>query len=297
MNLVKGTTFAFLTGLGIAENIFVLVNYIYLIRCIEKKPIHLILIHLGFTNILMLFTKGTPRAIASSGLQNLLGDVCCKVVVYLERVAHGLSISTTSLLTVVQAITISPRASKWRRLQPRSAWDILPLLVFFWVLINALISMNLQFYIKNHNNMNTSEFSKSDNYCYFQPDNWIITWIFLALIFLRNAVLQSVMGCASGYMVFLFHKQHQHVLYLQTSKLLYRTPPEMKAAQSVLLLMLCFVFFYCTDCFNTLCSFLSLLKNSISVSAHEFLTLGYVILSPFVLIHRDGHLTECCHSQ
>ncbi|MBZ3879087.1 Vomeronasal type-1 receptor 1 [Sciurus carolinensis] len=87
MKLVKGTTFAFLTGLGIAGNIIVLVNYIYLFRCIEKKPIHLFLIHLAFTNILMLFTKGTPRRIASSGLQNLLGNVGCKVVVYLERVA------------------------------------------------------------------------------------------------------------------------------------------------------------------------------------------------------------------
>ncbi|MBZ3881043.1 Vomeronasal type-1 receptor 4 [Sciurus carolinensis] len=296
MNLVKGTTFTFLIGLGIAGNIFVLVNYIYLFRGIEKKPVHLILINLAFTNILMLFTKGTPRTIASFGLQNLLGDVGCKIVVYLERVTRGLSISTTSLLTVVQAITISPRASRWRRLQPRSAWTILPLLVFFWIL-NALISMNLLFYIKNSNNMNTSEFSKSENYCYFQPDNWIIRWIFIALMVLRDAVLQGVMGWASGYMVFLLHKHHQHVLYLQTSKLLYRTPPEMKAAQSVLLLMLCFLFFYCTDCFISLRSFLSLLKNSISVSAQECLTLGYAILSPFVLIHRDGHLAECCHAQ
>ncbi|MBZ3888708.1 Vomeronasal type-1 receptor 4 [Sciurus carolinensis] len=296
MKLVKGTTFTLLTELGIAGNTFVLVNYIYLFRCIEKKPIHLILIHLAFTNILMLFTKGTPRRIASSGLQNLLSDVGCKVVVYLESVACGLSISTTSLLTVVQTITISPRASKWMWLQPRSAWSILPLLVFFWIL-NVLISMNLPFYIKNNNNMSTSEFNKSDNYCYFQPYNWIITWIFLALMVQRDAVLQGVMGWASGYMVFLLHKHHQHVLYLQTSKLLYRTPPEMKAAQSILLLMLCFLFFYCTDCFISLRSFLSLLKNSISVSAQEFLTLGYAILSPFVLIHRDGHLAECCHAQ
>ncbi|MBZ3877645.1 Vomeronasal type-1 receptor 4 [Sciurus carolinensis] len=296
MNLVKGTTFTFLTGLGIAGNIIVLVNYIYLFRGIEKKPIHLLLINLAFTNILMLFTKGTPRTIASSGLQNLLGDVGCKVVVYLERMARGLSISTTSLLKVVQVITISPRTSRCWRLQPRSSWNFLPLLVFFCIL-NALISMNLPFYIKNSNNMNTPEFCKSDNYCYFQPDNWIITWIFLALMVLQDAVLQGVMGWASGYMVFLLHKHHQHVLYLQTSKLLYRTPPEMKAAQSVLLLMLCFLFFYCTDCFISLRSFLSLLKNSISVSAQEFLNLGDAILSPFMLIHRDGHLAECCHAQ
>ncbi|XP_047415229.1 putative vomeronasal receptor-like protein 4 [Sciurus carolinensis] len=295
LNLLKGTTFMFLTGLGSAGNIFVLMNYICFFRRIEKKSIPLILIHLAFTNILMLFTKGTPRTIASSGLQNLLGDVSCKILVYLERVTRGLSISTTSLLTVVQAVTISPRASRWRRLQPRSAQNTLPLLLFFWIL-NAIISMNLPFYIKHISSLNTSEVSNRYTYCYFVPKNFIIRWIFLALMVLRDATFQGVMGWSSGYMMFLLHKHHQHVLYLQTSKLLYRTPPEMKAAQSVLLLMLCFLFFYWTDCFMTVYSTVSLENDSIALDVQEFLTLGYAILSPFVLIHRDGHLAACCHA-
>ncbi|MBZ3877915.1 Vomeronasal type-1 receptor 50 [Sciurus carolinensis] len=114
---------------------------------------------------------------------------------------------------------------------------------------------------------------------------------------LRDAGFQSVMGWASGYMAFLLHKHHQHVLYLQTSKLLYRTPPEMKAAQSVLLLMLCFLFFYWTDCFMTLYVTFSLEKHFIEVSALEFVNLGYAILSPFVLIHRDEYLTKCWPGQ
>ncbi|MBZ3875237.1 Vomeronasal type-1 receptor 46 [Sciurus carolinensis] len=108
--------------------------------------------------------------------------------------------------------------------------------------------------------------------------------------------VQGVMGWSSGYMMFLLHKHHQHVLYLKTSKLLYRTPPEMKAAQSVLLLMLCFLFFYWTDCFMTVYSTVSLENDSIALDVQEFLTLGYAILSPFVLIHRDGHLAACCHA-
>ncbi|KAM5166913.1 putative vomeronasal receptor-like protein 4 [Callospermophilus lateralis] len=296
LDLAKGTTFMFLTGLGIAGNTFVLVSYIYVFRGSEKKPIHLILIHLAFTNILMLFTKGTPRTIASFGLRNLLGDAGCKIVVYLERVARGLSICSTSLLTVVQAITISPRASRWRRLQPRSAWHILSLLLFCWIL-NSLISVNLLFYIKNISSMNTSAFSENDNYCYFLPENRIIGRIFTGLMVFRDAVFQGVMGGASGHMVFLLHKHHQQVLHLQNSKLLYRTPPEVKAAKSVLLLMLCFLLFYWADCFILLHSFFSLLKDCVSVSTHEFLTLGYAIVSPFLLIHRDGYLVESCHAQ
>uniref|UniRef100_A0A8C9PKP8 Vomeronasal type-1 receptor n=1 Tax=Spermophilus dauricus TaxID=99837 RepID=A0A8C9PKP8_SPEDA len=291
-HLAKGTVFMFLAGLGIVGNIFVLVKYICILRR-TMKSIHLILIHLAFTNTMTLLTKGMMRTISSFVLKNLLGDVACKIAIYLNRVARGLSICTTSLLTVVQAITISPRASRWGRLQPRSAWHLLPLLLLLWIL-NSLISMNLPFYVKNISSMNTSEISKNNDYCYFQPENRIIRWIFLTLMVLRDAGFQGVMGGASGYMVFLLHKHHQHVLHLQTSKLLHRTPPEVKAAKSVLLLMLCFLFFYWADCFDSLYITFSFRTDPIAVSLHEFLTVGYAILSPFVLIHRDGKIALIC---
>lgn len=60
-----------------------------------------------------------------------------------------------------------------------------------------------------------------------------IKWIVLPLMVLRDAVFQGAMGGASGYMVFLLHKHHQHVLYLQNSKLLYRTPPELRAGACI----------------------------------------------------------------
>ena len=194
----------------------------------------------------MLFRSGLPKTIAAFGLRNFLDDIGCKIIVYMERLARGLSICTSSLLTVVQAIIISPRASGWRRLRPKSAQHILPFLLFFWIL-NGLISMNLIHSITG-TGFNISQLENRDSYCYFMLESQEIKWIVLPLMVLRDAVFQGAMGGASGYMVFLLHKHHQHVLYLQNSKLLYRTPPELRAAQSVLLLMLCFVFFYWTDC-------------------------------------------------
>ncbi|KAG3288536.1 putative vomeronasal receptor-like protein 4 [Ictidomys tridecemlineatus] len=289
--LVKGIMFMFLTGLGVVGNTFVLVNNMSLFRG-TMKSIHLILINLSFANIITLLTGVMPRTISSLGLRNFIDDITCKTVVYLQRVARGLSICTTSLLTVVQAITISPRASRWRRLQPRSSCDLLPLLIFFW-LLNSLISMNLPFYIKNISSMNTSQINSSDNYCYLQSQHWIIRWIFIVFLVSRDAVFQGVMGWASGYMVFLLHKHHQHVLHLQTSKLLYRTPPEVKAAKSVLLLMLCFLLFYWADCFMALYVTFFFEKYFIEVIVLQLVELGYAILSPVVLIHREGHLAGC----
>ncbi|KAM6176979.1 putative vomeronasal receptor-like protein 4 [Erethizon dorsatum] len=277
-------------------NVFVFVNYILLLGGTKMKSIHFILIHLAFTNIIMLFAKRVPKTIAALGQKNFLHDTGCKIVVYMERVARGLSICTSGLLTVVQAITISPTDSVWRRLKLKTPWHVLPIFVFFWVL-NSLISMNLPFSIININSVNISQISKGDKYCYFLPESWTIRWTFLTLMVLRDAVFQGTMGGASGYLVFVLHKHHQRVLYLQNSKFLYKAPSEIKAAQSVLLLMLCFLVFYWADCAFSMFFSSSLTTDSMILNIQEQLTLGYAILSPFVLIHRDGHLGTCFHSQ
>ncbi|XP_028735693.1 vomeronasal type-1 receptor 4-like [Peromyscus leucopus] len=296
LKFITEIVFLFTTVLGTLGNISVSVNYMFSWwGGPEKKPIHLILIHLAFTNIIILLAKGLPKTIAAFGLRNFLNDIGCKILIYLERVARGLSICTSSLLTVVQAIIISPRASGWRRLRPKSSCHILPFFSFFWIL-NALISMNLIHSITSIN-LNISQFKNDYNYCYFMLENKKTKWLVLPLMVLRDAVFQGAMGGASGYMVSLLHKHHQHVLYLQKAKLLYRTPPELRAAQSVLLLMLCFVFFYWTDCAFSLFLSLSSGNNPEIIIIREFMVLGYAVFSPLVLIHRDGLLAECWHAQ
>ncbi|XP_055452958.1 vomeronasal type-1 receptor 4-like [Psammomys obesus] len=295
LNIIEITIFLLLTGLGIVANLSVFVRYVCTFVGSGKKAVHLILIHLALTNIIMLFSKGMPTTIAALGLRHFLGDLGCHITVYLERMARGLSICTSSLLTVVQTIIMSPRASCWGRLRLRSTGHVLLSLIFFWI-FNSVISMNLLFSFRDKGT-NTLPLPKNSEYCYFKKESQKINNVFLTLMVLRDAVFQGAMGGASGYMVFLLHKHHLHVLYLQNSKLLYRTPPELRAAQSVLLLMLCFLFFYWTDCVVSLYLSSSLKNESLTMHFQEFLTLGYSVLSPFMLIHRDGHLTECCQVQ
>nr|XP_048284087.1 vomeronasal type-1 receptor 4-like [Myodes glareolus] len=294
LKFIKQIVFLFMTVFGTLGNISVSVNYMFSwFEGPDKKPVHLILIHLAFTNIIILLAKGLPKTMVAFGLRNFLDDIGCKVFIYLSRVARGVSICTSGLLTVVQAIIISPRASGWRRLRPKSAWHILLFSLFFWIL-NALISMNLIHSITSIS-LNISGLQNGHKYCYFILESQKTKWIVLSLMVLRDAVFQGAMGGASGYMVLLLHKHHQHVLHLQNSKLLYRTPPELRAAQSVLLLMLCFVFFYWADCAFSLFLSLSLAKNSLMINIQEFITLGYATFSPVVLIHRDKLLPECWH--
>ncbi|XP_055460865.1 putative vomeronasal receptor-like protein 4 [Psammomys obesus] len=293
LNITNITIFLLLIGLSTMANVSVFVSYICTSVGSGKKAVHLILIHLALTNIIMLYSKG--MTMEALGIRHFLGDLGCHIFVYLGRMARGLSICTSSLLTVVQTIIMSPRASCWRRLRLRSTRHVLLSLIFFWIL-NSVISMNLLLSFRDQGT-NTLQLLKKSKYCYFIKESHKINNVFLTLMVLRDAVFQGAMGGASGYMVFLLHKHHQHVLYLQNSKLLYRTPPELRAAQSVLLLMLCFLFFYWTDCIVSLYLSSSLKNDSLTIQFQEFLTLGYAVLSPFMLIHRDGHLTECCHAK
>ncbi|KAM6176984.1 vomeronasal type-1 receptor 4-like [Erethizon dorsatum] len=288
-NLANRTVYAFLAGFSIVGNISVFVNNMYSFKEGTKtKSIHLIIMHLAFTNIIMLVSKGVPRIITVFGVRNFLDDVGCKIVCYMERVARGLSICTSGLLTVVQAVTMSPGHSAWRRLKLRSAWQIFHLLLSFWI-FNSLIGVNLVYSITNVS-VNTSQVSKSDTYCVYLPGRQKMKLVFLTVMVLRDAVFQGLMGGSSVYMVYLLHKHHQRVLHLQRSKFLYKTPPEVKAAQSILLLMLCFLFFYWIDCILAL--FINFENHPMVINIREFLTVGYAILSPFVLIHRDGHLAD-----
>ncbi|XP_048204226.1 putative vomeronasal receptor-like protein 4 [Perognathus longimembris pacificus] len=294
LRFVKGTIFLCLSGVGIVGNIFSFLAYVHMFNSTKKKYIHLLFIHLAFTNSIMLLLKVTPKTLAYFGVENFLEDVGCMIFIYLERVTRGISICTTCLLTLVQAITISPRDSVWRKLKLQSGRHIFSSLLFFWIL-NSSISMNLLFHIKNISSMNTSQITRSEGYCYFLPGNLVMRWIFLALMVLRDAVFQGIMAVASGYMVFLLHQHHQHVLYLQRSKFAYKTRHEMKAVHSVLLLMLCFLFFYWTECVLSL--FLSFFLESyfMMVNIQEFLRVGYAILSPFILIPKDRNVAQCWH--
>ncbi|XP_043448816.1 LOW QUALITY PROTEIN: putative vomeronasal receptor-like protein 4 [Prionailurus bengalensis] len=293
LNTIRATIFLFLTGPGIVGNISVFVKYTCaFFSGTATKSVHLLSIHLVFTNTVILLSKVTLKTIAMFGVRNVLGDTGCKAFVFLERVARGLSISTSSFLAVVQATTISPRAPVPAGFKPASARHILPFCLFFWVL-NSLVSMNLLYYVRNTSSLNRSQASHGNSCSYVLPRSQIMKWMFPILMALRDFLFLSLMGWASAYLVLLLHKHHRHVLYLQKSKILHQTPPaERRAAHSVLLLMLCFLLFYWTDCILSLGLNFSLENASFVLNIQEFLTLGYAILSPFVLIHRDGRRVD-----
>ncbi|XP_034366732.1 putative vomeronasal receptor-like protein 4 [Arvicanthis niloticus] len=286
-NIIQTIAFLSLTGSGIVGNIIMFVRLVYTSAFqTEKKPINLILIHLVFSNMIILCSTGIRDVATVFYFRNFLGDIGCKAVVYLARLARGLSICTTCHLSMVQAVTIGLRTSIWKKLKPQTSWQVLTYVFFFWIL-NILTSSNLLYYITTSSGMNRSEVTGYIGYCYMLPSRQVVKWLFLLLMAVRDLIFQSLMGWSSGYISFQLYKHHKHVLYLHSCRFIKSFSPEIKAAQSVVILMSCFLFFYWGDFIFSFYTGSMVTHDSIILNIKTYLVLGYAVLSPFVLMSRD----------
>jgi vomeronasal1 receptor len=100
-----------------------------------RKPIDLTLIHLAFSNTIIICTTGVRDIATVFYFRNFIGNVAYKTLIYLGRVSQGLSICTTCLLSMVRAVIISPSTTLRRKLKPQTAWQALPYHLLFRSLI------------------------------------------------------------------------------------------------------------------------------------------------------------------
>ncbi|XP_040823576.1 putative vomeronasal receptor-like protein 4 [Ochotona curzoniae] len=292
-SFIQRAIFLFLTGLGIGGNLFLLVKHVHMIVIAPgKKATDAILIHLALSNIMTLCARVISVTLSAFLLSNFLGNIICKIVIYLNRVARSLSICTTCFLSVVQAITISPMNTLWRKFKPQTACQVLPHLLLFWV-FSFLISSNLLHYITAVNSTNESQFRTYIGLCYMLPAPQMVRWLFLCLMTLRDLTFQTLMGCSSGYMALYLYKHHKHVLYLQSSRYAKYPRPEIRATQITLILMTCFLFFYWTDFILSFYIGITLSEESATLNTKMLLEVGYTSLSPFILISRDAKQVKC----
>ncbi|KAM6168231.1 putative vomeronasal receptor-like protein 4 [Erethizon dorsatum] len=287
INLIQRTIFLSLTGPGLVGNIIIFVRHIHtFVMGPEKKPIDFILIHLAFSHTIMICNIGIRGVAIVFYFGNFLGNIGCKTVIYLGRVARGLSICNTCLFSVVQAIIISPRTTPWRKHKPRTVWQVLPCLLLLWI-FNFLISSNLLHSITSASRMNRTGIEMYIGHCYMMPSRQIVRWLFLALMILRDIIFQSLMGWSSGYMAVRLYEHHKRVLYLHSSRSANNSSPEIRATLSILILVACFLFFYWADFIFSLYIGSNLTHESTILYVKIFLLLGYAVLSPIVLMSRD----------
>lgn len=111
----------FQRALGILGN-FSLFFYYLLLYYNEGtlKTIDLILTCVFTVNSLIILSKGMLQITGAFEWNQFFSDVGCKIILYILRPGRSMSISTTCLLSVFQAISISPRNSCWKDLMVRT---------------------------------------------------------------------------------------------------------------------------------------------------------------------------------
>lgn len=281
-----GILFLFQTGVGLLGNSSLL--YLYTLTLFTKhtqRPTDLILNQLALANSLVLFSRGIPQTLAALGLKYFLGEVESKVSYYTHRVARGVSLCTTCLLSGFQAVTISLSDSKWAEFKLKAPRFVQPSCLLFWILhllINIVVPMKVT-HPENTTNITEKHFGLYST----KGSDSFTSSLYAFLFSFLDILCLGPMGWASGSIVLFLQRHKQGVQYIHHTGLSPRASPETTATRTVLLLVTSFLSFY------SLSSILSLYTSCFAnpslrlVNISTFLAACFPAFSPFVLLSCD----------
>ncbi|XP_047390933.1 vomeronasal type-1 receptor 90-like [Sciurus carolinensis] len=235
-------------GLGISANAILLLFHIFKFFLQHRlKPTDLIiclltLIHLGM--LIILGYMGTNVFVS----QEFWNDIKCKSFIYLYRFLRGFSICASCLLSVLQAISLSPRSSFLAKFKYKSPYQNLCSLIFLWILYMSL-SAPFSYSSTAILNMTSHGLICNTESCMTFPMSYFIRHLFSVLGVFRDVILIGLMALSSGYMVALLCRHQRHLQHLQSTNLSLKASPVQRATWTILLLMSFFMLMYCLDCF------------------------------------------------
>ncbi|XP_068942802.1 vomeronasal type-1 receptor 4-like [Petaurus breviceps papuanus] len=280
-NMYFGIIILFQTGVGVPTNIFLLFLYSfnYFSRS-RMKPLNLIFTQLNFINIMM-FLKGGSEVAMHLGMENFLNDAGCKFVLFLHRLALALSVCFTCYLSIFQAITISSNVSRLGKFKVWVSHYIIHS-CFFFRIFNLLLEMPVLFSVTGPRYMNNITFKLNFGYCSLESHNDV----YWSLFAVRNVFSLVLIVCISCYIAHLLYRHHQKVETIQKSNLSARTSLEVRATQTILLLMSTFVFFYSLTSISIICMNYFYQERFWLLSVCSILSLCFLSFSPFILFPR-----------
>ncbi|XP_042556139.1 vomeronasal type-1 receptor 90-like [Dipodomys spectabilis] len=287
--------------LGVLGNCVLFLLYAYSTMCKPRlrKPIAIVFMHLTLVNTLTIIFESMPFIVSSYGVLCFWGDAMCKAVVFLFRVTRGLSTCTTTFLSAFQALTISPTSAHCAWLKSRSSSCILPFLLSFWI-FNSIMYFHMIKSVESNCNSTVMRLGFSHPYCQvkFGMDNQMSL---ISSSVLRDALSLVLMVAPSLYMVTLLSRHHRRARHLHSPSLASQPVPENTATHTILLLVSCFVFFYCSNNIVTVYSFYTPEKLNKSKAVLVMLSFSYPTLCPFLLMKNNRMvsrwITHSCYTK
>ncbi|KAB0352456.1 hypothetical protein FD754_017313 [Muntiacus muntjak] len=292
-DLAAGSILLFQTVFGMLGNFSLLYCYLFLYCTGDRlRTVDLIVTNLIVANIFILLSAGFCSPMTDFGWSCLKSGSACRVFAYLRGVGRGASIGITCILSVFQAITISPRNSRWAELKVKALKCVVPAIVVCWVVNMILNTIYPIFVIEISSNKSITN-RKSFIHCSAVPnDRYGETYA--AMMSMPVVLCFFVMILASGSTVFILYRHKQRVQNVHRIIGSSISSAESRATKTILLLVSIFINF------NTLSS-ISYIILGITNSASLFIsTMSAVVIScfpaisPFLLMSRDSKISRFC---
>ncbi|XP_048224972.1 vomeronasal type-1 receptor 1-like [Perognathus longimembris pacificus] len=286
-----GVVFLTWTAAGLLGNSTLLCLYSYTLLTGQKVRLtDPILHHLVFANNLVVLSRGIPNTMAAFGWKNFLDDSGCKVVLYFHRVARGVSLNTTCLLSGFQFTKLCTRNSWWK-ISTRFHKCFGFYASLFWILqllLNAYVPVRV---IGPRYKQNVTMYMHY-RYCSSGTPQSFATLLHLVLFSSMDFICLVFMIWASGSMVLVLHRHKERVRHIHSHIPSRRPDHEARATRTILTLVSMFVSFYCLSAICTVWSGLLRKPCQWLMDTSVFLGACFSVLSPFVLISRDTRVTQ-----
>nr|AEF00258.1 vomeronasal type 1 receptor E3 [Mus musculus musculus]AEF00260.1 vomeronasal type 1 receptor E3 [Mus musculus musculus] len=292
-DIAVGIVLSFEILLGILGNFSLLFYYLILYyKEHTLKIIDMILIHVFTSNALILLSKGPPEVMGAFGSKQLFNNVGCKLILYVQRIARCMSITTTCFLSVFQAITISPSNSCWKEFKVKTTKFMGLSISFYWVMF-ILLNMLFPLYTASNSNRENRTQKSDSEFCHSGGRDKIVDLLYAAFCVFPEVLFSLLIVVSSTFMIVILYrhkKRVQHILHKHASL---RISAENRATQTILVLVFTFLVF------NTLSSILhgyialSHDPNWWVMNITAIIALCFPTLGPFVMSH-DFTASRCC---
>ncbi|XP_028751030.1 vomeronasal type-1 receptor 4-like [Peromyscus leucopus] len=243
-NLAIRIIFLSQTTTGILGNLLLMLYYLVLYyRECTLKSTDLILMHLMAANTLVVLSAGVPQTMAVWGLKQFLNDFGCNLLLYIQGFARSVSIGTTCLLSVFQAMTLSPRNSCWNDNKVKASKYIKCSISLLWVfyMVTRFI-----FVVHNFIKMNSKNITKGRDfgYCSIVERDDISDSFYTALVICPESFFAVLITWSSASMIVVLCRHKRRVQNIRSSHGSRRNYPESRATQNILVLLATFLAFY-----------------------------------------------------
>ncbi|OBS75257.1 hypothetical protein A6R68_14205, partial [Neotoma lepida] len=224
------------TTVGILGNFSLIFYYLVLYyREYTLKPTDLILMHLTAANVLIVLSVGVPQTMAVLGFKHFLDNFGCKLLVYIQGFVRSVSIGMTCLLSVFQALTISPRKSCWKDHKVKVEKNIGYHISLLWIMYFSINFIHFAYTFVNKNSKNVT-IKRDFEYCCTEGEDEIGNSLYAALIVCPEVFFSVLMAWSSGSLIVILYRHKQRVQHIYSSTHgSSRNSPESRVAQNILI--------------------------------------------------------------